>query len=242
MCAASSRIWFTVPNNNQVDHCSHSIDHSQTDDTQPTNKLSEAHKELKPIHQPSGYRRYRSQSQMDLVDGYSRLVTDRIHAGWSCHLVTILFSRFPGPRDAVIDRMKDEVQRVYSTLVTRVHRKPRRASTDELPVLVGAADLPVYKRDRSSAPKVFCNGGIHFHALVLIPSASRLKESLPDHFDRNSGLYAGSRNSIRRIDVRPVIEDHGRVVDYVLKTTLNGRLSYDEAVLVLPRARGELVH
>jgi hypothetical protein len=34
--------------------------------------------------------------------------------------------------------------------------------------------------------------------------------------------------------------DHERVVDYVLKTVLNGRLSYDEAVLVLPRSRGEL--
>jgi hypothetical protein len=169
------------------------------------------------------------------------LVTDRIHDGWSCHLVTILFSQLPGPQNVVIDRMKDEVQRIYSTLVTRVHTKPRKAPTDELPVLVGAADLPVYKRDRSSAPKVFCNGGLHFHALVLIPPASRLKESLPDHFDQNSGLYAGSGNTIRRIDVRPVIEDHGRVVDYVLKTILNDRLSYDEAVLVLPRARGELV-
>jgi hypothetical protein len=242
MCAASSRIWFTVPNNQQADHCSHSIDHSRTDYRKPTNKLSEAAEELKPIHQPSGYRRYRSQSQMDLVDGYTRLVTDRIHCGWSCHLVTILFSQLPGPRNAVIDRMKDEVQRIYSTFVTRVHRKPRKTPTDELPVLVGAADLPVYKRDWSSAPKVFCNGGLHFHALVLIPPVSRLKESLADHFDGNSDLYAGSGNSIRRIDIRPVIKDHGRVVDYVLKTTLNGRLSYDEAVLVLPRAHGELVH
>ena len=43
-----------------------------------------------------------------------------------------------------------------------------------------------------------------------------------------------------RIDVRPVVGDHERVVDYVLKTVLNGRLSYDEAVLVLPRSRDEL--
>jgi hypothetical protein len=37
-----------------------------------------------------------------------------------------------------------------------------------------------------------------------------------------------------------VVENHERVVDYVLKTILNGRLSYDEAVLVLPRSRDEL--
>jgi hypothetical protein len=238
MRAASSRIWFTVPNNLQADYCSH-----LPDDRQPTYKPLKASEELKPVHKPDypEYYRYRSQSQTDLVDGYTRLVTDRINEGWSCHLVTILFSQLPGPRNAVIDRMRDEVQRVYSTLLTRVHRKPRTLSTDKLPVLVGAADLPVYKRDRSSAPTVFCNGGLHFHALVLVPHASRLKESLADHFDRNSDLHAGSGRSIRRIDVRPVAEDHGRVVDYVLKTVLNGRLSYDDAMLVLPRAHSELV-
>jgi hypothetical protein len=52
-------------------------------------------------------------------------------------------------------------------------------------------------------------------------------------------LYAGSGRSIQRI-ARPVISDHARVVDYVLKTVLNGRLAYDEAALVLPRSRGDL--
>jgi hypothetical protein len=87
-----------------------------------------------------------SHAKADLVDGYTQLVTDRVRAGWSCHLVTILFSQLPGTRSTIISRMKGEVQRVYSTLLTRVHRKPRTASTDELPVLVGAVDLPVYNR------------------------------------------------------------------------------------------------
>jgi hypothetical protein len=136
--------------------------------------------------------------------------------------------------------MKDEVHRIYSTLLTRVHRKPRTASTDELPVLIGAMDLPVYKRDKASGPIVLCNGGLHVHALMLMPPASRLKESLADHFRDKRNLYAGSGSSIQRIDVRRVVENHERVVDYVLKTVLNGRLSYDEAVLVLPRSRDEL--
>ena len=194
--------------------------------------------------QPSIHPGYRSpigsQAKAALVDGYTRLVTDRVRAGWSCHLVTILFSQLPGPRSTVISHMKDEVHRVYSTLLTRVHRKPRTASTDELPVLIGAMDLPVYKRDRASGPMVLCNGGLHVHALMLMPPASRLKESLADHFREKHELYAGSGRSIQLIDVRPVIGNHERVVDYVLKTVLNGRLSYDEAILVLPKTRGEL--
>ena len=181
-----------------------------------------------------------SQAKAALVDGYTQLVTDRVRAGWSCNLVTFLFSQLPGPRTAVTSRMKDEVHRIYSTLLTRVHRKPRTASTDELPVLIGAMDLPVYKRDKASGPIVLCNGGLHVHALMLMPPASRLKESLADHFRDKRNLYAGSGSSIQRIDVRRVVENHERVVDYVLKTVLNGRLSYDEAVLVLPRSRDEL--
>ena len=69
--------------------------------------------------------------------------------------------------------MKDEVQRVYSMLLTRVHRKPRTASTDELPVLIGAVDLPVYKHNKASGPMVFCNDGLHVHALMLMPPTTR---------------------------------------------------------------------
>jgi hypothetical protein len=136
--------------------------------------------------------------------------------------------------------MRNEVQRVYSTLLTRVHRKPRTAPTDELPVFIGAADLPVYKGDRSAIPTVSCNGGLHFHVLALMPPASRLKGSLTDHFKKKQDLYVSSGTSIQRIHVERVVEDEARVVDYVLKTIRNGRLSYDEAIIVLPRARAEL--
>src|SRR6516165_10832387 len=136
--------------------------------------------------------------------------------------------------------MKDELQRVYSTFLTRVHRKPRSASPDELPILIGAADLPVYKRDRSSAPTVHCNGGLHFHALLLVPPASRIQQSVDEHFQINDELYRGRLGLIRTIHVRPVADGYERVVDYVFKTVLRGRVSYDEGILLLPRSNGEL--
>jgi hypothetical protein len=180
------------------------------------------------------------QHQIQLtLNGYTQLVTDRIKQGWSCYLVTILFSQLPGSRSAIISRMNQQVQRVYSTLITRVHRKPRTAYPDELPILIGAVDLPVYKSDRSSSPLVRCNGGLHFHALILIPDRSRMREPLQDHFQACAHLY-GMDGTISKIDVRPVAGGYERVVDYVFKTIMMGRVSYDEGVLILPRARDEL--
>jgi hypothetical protein len=180
------------------------------------------------------------QNQIQLtLNGYTQLVTDRIKKGWSCYLVTILFQQLPGSQPTIISRMNQEVQRVYSRLITRVHRKPRTACPDELPVLVGAVDLPVYKSDPSSAPLVRCNGGLHFHALILIPDKTRLREPLQDHFQACAHLY-GIDGIISKIDIRPVKDGYERVVDYVLKTIKRGRVSYDEGVLILPRARDEL--
>jgi hypothetical protein len=155
--------------------------------------------------------------------------------------MTFPFSQLPGPRGAVIQAMKDELHRVYSTFVTRTNRKPRTASPDELPILIGTADLQVYKRDPTSSPLVVCNGGLHFHGLLLVPPTSRLRLPVEEHFRDNQDMYLGKRRLIRELDVRPVTETHERVVDYVFKTILRGRVLYDEGVLLLPRARRELM-
>jgi hypothetical protein len=174
------------------------------------------------------------------VDGYTQLVVDRVDRGWSCHLMSFQFCQLPGPRGAVIRAMNDELHRVYSTFVTRTSRKPRTASPDELPVLIGTADLPVYKRVSRSSTLVRCNGGLHFHGLLLVPPVTGLELPVEQHFRRHQDMYLGRRRLIRGLDVRPVTETPERVVDYVFKTILRGRVSYDDGILLLPRARGEL--
>jgi hypothetical protein len=176
-----------------------------------------------------------------LVNGYAQVVIDRVSNGWSCHLMTALFSQLSVKRNEVIHRMMDELHRVYSTLVTRIHRKPRTASPDELPILIAAADLPVYKRDRDSSPRVRCNGGLHFHALLLVPPTTRLGIPVEEHLRANEAMYLGKQGLIEKIDVRQVRDSYERVVDYVFKTILRGRVSYDEGILLLPRARQELI-
>jgi hypothetical protein len=174
------------------------------------------------------------------VNGFGRLVIDRVNDGWSCHLMTFPFVQFPGPRGAVIQAMKGELQRVYSTFVTRTHRKPRTTPSDELPVLIGAADLQVYKKDPTSSPLVLCNGGLHFHGLLMVPPDTRLAIPVDEHFSDYQEMYVGKRRLITKLDVRRVTETHELAVDYVFKTILRGRVSYDDGVLVLPRTRDEL--
>jgi hypothetical protein len=174
------------------------------------------------------------------VAGFTQMVIDRMNDGWSCHLMTFPFVQLPGPRGAVIQAMRDELQRVYSTFVTRTNRKPRTASPDELPILIGVADLPVYKLDATSSPLVICNGGLHFHALLLVPPITRLDLPVEDHFRDCQDMYLGERRLITKLDVRPVTETCERVVDYLFKTILRGRVSYDDGVLLLPRTRDEL--
>jgi hypothetical protein len=176
-------------------------------------------------------------SDRGLVHGYTEMVTDRTRDGWSCSLLTFLFPKLPGSRPAVIDLMKDEIQGFYSTLVTRTHRKPRTASPDELPLLIAVADLPVYKRDKTSSPMVLCNGGLHFHGLLLVPAVSRLNEPVEEHIRIRRNLYL---RGLADLHVRPVTHGYDSVVDYAFKTVLRGRVSYDEGTLLLPRSVREV--
>lgn len=239
MRGSSDRSWPAIPNCNQAGNCSQvTIQNPTSSDQNQSIKNPSGPKQSTFLEPHSNW----SWNQMNkkLVTGYTKLVTDRIHNGWSCYLLTILFSQLPGRREVVINQMKDEVHRIYATFVTRVHRNPRDALVDELPLLVGSADLPVYKRDRTTAPLVRCNGGLHYHALLLMPSVTRSRRSVQEHFESQANLYGGPRRLVQKVHVQPIAETPERVVDYVFKTVLNNQIAYDDAVIVLPKVRQEL--
>jgi hypothetical protein len=99
MSRASEGIWFPIANNHQQHH----PDNDQAaDNIQPATsehdtsacKLVSNPASIRPAYwSPIG-----SQAKADLIDGYTQMVTDRVRAGWSCHLVTFLFSQIPGPQ------------------------------------------------------------------------------------------------------------------------------------------------
>ncbi|UPT96487.1 hypothetical protein J4G48_0047105 [Bradyrhizobium barranii subsp. apii] len=181
----------------------------------------------------------RNRHEQTIASGYGQLIANRLDDGWSAYLVTVTFPHLVGPRHVLLARMRNEVQRVYSTLVTYVHRRPRTAPTDKLPVLIGVADLPVAKREKANSPSS-CNGGLHFHAILVLPASSRLRGSVVDHFASNADRYAGSNRFVANVHVVPVTHDIHRATDYVFKSVIRRRISYEDAVLVLPRSRSEL--
>lgn len=181
----------------------------------------------------------RTRSQSQLIDGYTKLVADKVMQGWSCFFLTVMFKRLAGPRQAVIDRMKDQTEWLYRTLLTNVHRRPNNIEADQLLMFLGAVDLPVYKSKRPALQFVPMNNGLHVQVIVLVPPNSRLKGSLIQHMHDNLRLYVRDDNDVERIDVRPVTNVGPRLIDYVLKASLNGKIAYDDSMIVLPRAKGE---
>ena len=173
-----------------------------------------------------------------MINGLADLVRQRVNAGFEPSLLTFMFARLPGSPTAVVGQMRDEATCVYSTLITRVVRDPRRFAAS-LPIMIAAPDMPVSRLNKQTIDSIALNGGSHMHAVVLVPPASRLQMTAEEHFLLNQDLYLGDRSRIDRIDVRPVTHSPELVIDYVLKAVRRGGFAYDD-ILILPRAVSEL--
>jgi hypothetical protein len=154
--------------------------------------------------------------------------------GWSPYLLTFMFKPLTG---RVMEKMADEVERVYSTFLTRDLRKPRLSCCSDLPLLLAVPDLPVAKRRKSTLSDVSVNDGLHAHGIMMMPWNSRLKTDVVAHFRKYENLYV--KNRLLRLDVRPIEHNLGEVTDYAFKSVKMGRCDRD-AVLVFPKAHSEL--
>jgi hypothetical protein len=176
-----------------------------------------------------------------VVDGFAELVASRVDLGWSASLLTFMFQGMPGSASSVAARMRDEVERIYSTFVTRVVRKPRSPSAlDRLPILVGSLDVPTFRRRRASISDVRVNSGLHVHAVLLVAPGSRLATSVREHFRSKDILYRHGGERIARIHVEPIETVPRRATRYAMKAVARGRVDYDDAVILFPRAVSEL--
>lgn len=171
-----------------------------------------------------------------LIDGYSDLVRQRIGRGWLSYLVSIQFNQIDGPLQVKNSQMQREIVGLYASFLTRLIRKPRSAGIEQ-PVLIVCPDWPVYKRAKKSLSEVIYNDGLHQHGILLVPPQDRrdrLKIPVDQHFRELQSYYTRA-GIMREISVVPFpISDTHKVVDYALKGLKTNKISYDDAVLILP--------
>lgn len=173
------------------------------------------------------------------ISGLGELISNRTASGAAAHLLTVMFPPIAGSNQARLQHMRDRIERIFSIYITNVCRDPNSAPIDQLPALIGSFDLPVYKRDKTSGPSAL-NQGLHFHGTLLTPEKSRLKQSVEDHFASKRDAYTSNGRLIQSIHIEPITHDPVRVMDYALKTVKNGGLTYDDGLLILPKARSEI--
>jgi hypothetical protein len=178
--------------------------------------------------------------QVRLVDAYGELLRQQWEAGWDVYLFTFVFKQIPGPRDAKLAQMFQEITKVFGRLVTRTVRKPRSPRWAAiLPRGVFVADRPVPKgcNRKLDERQVLPNDGLHVHGLVAGNRLGRISGPLDKHFREHRDEYL--IDHIEEIDVQPITHKPAYVGEYGAKGLKRRSFSSDD-VLVLPKGLDEL--
>jgi hypothetical protein len=173
------------------------------------------------------------------ITGYATMVKQYVEEGWNPHLMVFMLNQLRGGIRLINQQMQHQVEGVYASLLTRMHRRPHASNTTH-PVLIGSADFPVPKHEKKSLSEITTNDGLHYNGLLLIPpGSSRLKVSIEQHFTENRSHYLRDQ-ILTRIDAQPITHNIDGVTDYVLKGLKANRLPGNEAMLILPKTYLEI--
>jgi hypothetical protein len=179
---------------------------------------------------------YSSSNLSALIDGYSTWIKQYLDEGWRPFLLSFMFK--PLCNGGKMVQMNDEIERVYSTLITRVVRNPRSPFQSHLsPILIVVPDLPVRKRQKQPLNNLSINCGLHMHGILVMPPSSRLKQDVVSHFKEHESLYV--KNRLLRLDVKPIDSNLPRVVDYVFKAARTYKVTLDD-IFIFPKPTGVL--
>jgi hypothetical protein len=175
-----------------------------------------------------------------IIAGYDQMIEEIIENDRAkVYYVNFMFNQLPGSDRTRREIMKTEVARFHDILTNHTVRKRKAQGwRDLVPVLIGAPDYPVIKKEKADAKLYQVNEGLHFNAIVLVPprkrpspngKRSRMKESLRKHVDLKRERYLTAR--LGRIHVTRVGTSTS-MTEYMLKAFRRGRISSDD-ILVL---------
>jgi len=169
-----------------------------------------------------------------IVDAFGKWTKKYLDMGWDGYLFQVMFHGLAGSRETKIIQMKQEVERVYNRLATRMVRKPNSPSwAGYLPIGLFVPELPVPKKrksKKSTIADVLINDGLHMSGVVLGNRWGRVRESLVDHFREFEDHYVTGK--IREIYLDDITHDPEYTVDYALKSLPRRSSSPDDVLLL----------
>jgi hypothetical protein len=173
----------------------------------------------------------------DLVDGYCRIVDERLRQGWEPWLLTFEFHPLPGCPASWPVYIQARLADFYSLALTRIIRRPMKEPLDRLPFMLGMPDLPVAKRAKI-APLPVINDGLHAHALYLVPPRTRLKGKADGVLLEDLDFFRAMCR-LQTLDIRPVTYTPEKALLYIMKSLARRRFGSDE-IWIFPRTHGEV--
>jgi hypothetical protein len=173
------------------------------------------------------------------IKAFKEMIERRIERdGWNGYLLSFMFHPVPGAAKTKLQIMNEALYRFYATFLTRVVRNPNSIfQLSQRPLLIVAPDYPVREHQKQKLSDVTVNDGLHMHGLLVVPWECRLKTDVVTHVQEHDALYR--KAPLRRIDLQPIEERVGFVVDYVFKSVKRGRVSWDDVIL-LPKSSSEI--
>jgi hypothetical protein len=161
---------------------------------------------------------------------------------WVGYIVTFMFNHISGNEDHKYKVMEDAIDRVYGTLARHVVRDPRsKSERKKLPRLYAFPDYPQKRLEPFDRKDITVNDGLHYHGIVLIPTETRLKTTLPLFLKRNREHFVKADGPIRRIHIEPIDRTPSNAVGYAFKA-IEYRIPDSNRMLILPKALSELPH
>jgi hypothetical protein len=173
-----------------------------------------------------------------LIEAFVEWMQAYVTAGYKPYFLSFMFKPLPGNITIHLLQMSDEIERLYSIFITHVVRNPTSPSQQLLrPLLIAAPDLLAPKHDKHSLQDATINNGLHYHAILLVLSKSRLTSDVVSHFKHLEHIYLSHR--LLRLDIKPINADLPYVIRYMLKSIKRRRFQW-EHVLIFPKASHEL--
>jgi hypothetical protein len=183
---------------------------------------------------------YTSQLLPRRLKAYGQWIEEMVAEGWNAYFTNFMFNNISGSSTHRFEVMRNEVERVYSTIVSRVERKPTSPRRqDYLPRFIGCEDKPVPKTTKVSLGEVKVNDGSHINGVFLFPLKSRLRKHPIDLIGDNKKYYIPEGGPLLRIHLTPLHFTLTKAVDYTFKAIKRGWVR-EEDIIILPKALSEV--